>query len=134
VVVVVVVVVVVACLWLFQVYRCRRSQAVEDATRALRDEAAQCMAKWKAEAARRREIHNQLVDLLGNIRVFVRVRPVLQHEIDSAEAADVTMYPSEDVIAVSSVRGQREASGSFEFDRVLRMSSSQVSRRLSMAV
>jgi DNA repair exonuclease SbcCD ATPase subunit len=34
----------------------------------------------------RREMHNRLMQLMGNIRVFVRVRPALPHELEEAKA------------------------------------------------
>ena len=37
-------------------------------------------ARYVEEAAQRRALHNQLVDLKGAIRVFCRVRPLLAKE------------------------------------------------------
>ena len=37
-------------------------------------------AQYLEEAAQRRALHNQLVDLKGAIRVFCRVRPLLAKE------------------------------------------------------
>lgn len=37
-------------------------------------------ARYLEEAAQRRALHNQLVDLKGAIRVFCRVRPLLARE------------------------------------------------------
>ena len=33
--------------------------------------------KYLSEMKQRKELHNQLVDLRGNIRVFCRIRPVI---------------------------------------------------------
>ena len=45
-------------------------------------------ARYLEEAAQRRALHNQLVDLKGAIRVFCRVRPLLARErAASLEAA-----------------------------------------------
>jgi hypothetical protein len=59
---------------------------------ALAAEAAQAVARWKHEAALRRAVHNRLVDYLGAIRVFARVRPILPHEAGRGgmDARDVT--------------------------------------------
>lgn len=41
--------------------------------------------KLRAEETIRRKLHNQIQELKGNIRVFCRVRPVLQHETTDHE-------------------------------------------------
>lgn len=40
------------------------------------------------ESAARRQLHNRLVELQGNIRVFCRVRPVLEAEAQAARLVD----------------------------------------------
>ena len=41
------------------------------------------MDLYRAECKTRKKIHNKLIELQGNIRVFLRVRPALAHEDDS---------------------------------------------------
>ena len=36
---------------------------------------------YKAECKTRKSIHNKLIEMCGNIRVFLRVRPALPHEV-----------------------------------------------------
>lgn len=96
-----------------------------------KEHAASKLKLLKAETARR-NLHNQLQDLKGNIRVYCRVRPQLATE---ANATPVTVeYPDEDEecqrlqIAVPSVGGipsldnpdvsSKNKIYSFKFDRV----------------
>ena len=76
------------------------------------------------------QVHNRLVDALGNIRVFARVRPILKHEMKSGEGRDVTAFPDEDVLQLDAVsaagRVEPGGSGRFDFDRVFSKASSQV--------
>ena len=50
-------------------------------------------ARYVEEAAQRRALHNQLVDLKGAIRVFCRVRPLLAREraakLEAATSCDL---------------------------------------------
>lgn len=41
----------------------------------------------------RKKLHNQLIDIQGNIRVICRVRPVLEVERRSGQDIDVTEIP-----------------------------------------
>jgi kinesin family protein C2/C3 len=45
------------------------------------------MERYKREAATRRKLHNQIVELRGNIRVFCRCRPLSKTEASRAGAA-----------------------------------------------
>lgn len=75
------------------------------------------------ESRARKTIHNKLMELQGNIRVNVRVRPVLDVEHRSGQDSLVTEFPSEDEIVVAKEEGARTQ---FEFDRVFTPSSTQV--------
>src|ERR1700743_3959681 len=52
---------------------------------AARDEA---LEKLRKEETLRRKLHNEIQELKGNIRVFCRVRPVLQHEEEEPAKID----------------------------------------------
>ncbi|KAL4095492.1 hypothetical protein PRIC1_008866 [Phytophthora ramorum] len=41
----------------------------------------------------RRSLHNKVMELKGNIRVFCRVRPVLQHELGSSQNEEIFAFP-----------------------------------------
>ncbi|KAK6348367.1 kinesin-like nuclear fusion protein [Orbilia javanica] len=62
------------------------------------------MAKLRTEETLRRKLHNQVLELKGNIRVFCRVRPTLEAESEPAkidfpgqddEAKDIKLYSQE---------------------------------------
>ncbi|KAF3906339.1 Kinesin-3 [Dactylellina cionopaga] len=62
------------------------------------------MAKLRTEETLRRKLHNQVLELKGNIRVFCRVRPTLEAETEPAkidfpdeeeEAKDIKLYSME---------------------------------------
>jgi kinesin family protein C1 len=89
---------------------------------ALRDEA---LTKLRKEETLRRKLHNQVQELKGNIRVFCRVRPML--ESDAEDPAKIN-YPDEeeeskDVVVMgpeqkSSLGNVTTAQHAFSFDRV----------------
>ncbi|KAF3938301.1 Kinesin-3 [Dactylella cylindrospora] len=62
------------------------------------------MTKLRTEETLRRKLHNQVLELKGNIRVFCRVRPTLEAEAEPAkidfpdqddEAKDIKLYSTE---------------------------------------
>lgn len=71
------------------------------------------------ENKRRRKLHNELSNLRGNIRVFCRVRPILNIEIGQEEA----VIPSTDCLV--KVKSEKNRVKDFEFSRVFNTSSSQ---------
>jgi kinesin family protein C1 len=89
---------------------------------AARDEALQ---KLRKEETLRRKLHNEIQELKGNIRVFCRVRPVLQHEEEEPAKID---FPDENLDCREVVvMGQEQKSSlgtvttnkyAFAFDRV----------------
>ncbi|XP_031425353.1 kinesin-like protein KIFC3 isoform X3 [Clupea harengus] len=54
------------------------------------------LRKYKREMNLRKKCHNELVRLKGNIRVFCRVRPVSQNEMDSVDAKNMVTFDSDD--------------------------------------
>jgi kinesin family protein C1 len=89
---------------------------------AARDEA---LEKLRKEETLRRKLHNEIQELKGNIRVFCRVRPVLQHEEEDPAKID---FPDEaldcrEVVVMgqeqkSSLGTVTTAKHAFAFDRV----------------
>ena len=57
-------------------------------------------ARYLQEAAQRRALHNQLVDLKGAIRVFCRVRPLLTRERAANLEAATSCHPLDNTITV----------------------------------
>ncbi|EEH22839.2 hypothetical protein PABG_05050 [Paracoccidioides brasiliensis Pb03] len=88
-------------------------------------------AKLRKEESLRRKLHNQVQELKGNIRVFCRVRPMLDNEPD-ADAAQIEFPDSEADSKEISVLGPEEKSSlgnittknySYSFDHVFGPSS-----------
>jgi kinesin family member C1 len=81
--------------------------------------------KLRAEESLRRKLHNQVQELKGNIRVFCRVRPMLEAEPEQAaqiaypdageESKEVTVQGPETKSAMGNVT---TANNAFSFDRV----------------
>ncbi|KAK6519627.1 kinesin-like nuclear fusion protein [Arthrobotrys megalospora] len=70
----------------------------------MRQDLETAMTKLRTEETLRRKLHNQVLELKGNIRVFCRVRPTLEAETEPAkmdfpgqddEAKDIKVYSSE---------------------------------------
>ncbi|KAM3861100.1 kinesin-like protein KIF25 [Diretmus argenteus] len=96
---------------------------VEALERSLEEEKERC----RAERQRRRELHNAVVELRGNIRVHCRVRPVLP--FDHVQSSTSTSRPvsseevvhavSDDTVLVNCLKtGSPVQSKMFEFERV----------------
>jgi len=51
--------------------------------------------QYQIEHTRRKQSHNKLIELMGNIRVICRVRPINKTEISSGQGQDCTAYPTE---------------------------------------
>jgi kinesin family protein C1 len=89
---------------------------------AARDEAIE---KLRAEETLRRKLHNQVQELKGNIRVFCRVRPLLDEPLDEAaklrypdeaeESKEVVVFGAEQKSSLGTVSRPQHG---FEFDRV----------------
>jgi len=61
-------------------------------------------ARYLEEAAQRRALHNQLVDLKGAIRVFCRVRPLLARERAAKLEAATSCNLLNNTITVTGIR------------------------------
>ena len=97
-------------------------QKTQDAIRT----AAEANEKLRKEESMRRKLHNQVQELKGNIRVFCRVRPTLEPDLDY-ETARISFPDDDKDFKEVEVMGAEEKSSlgtittkknSFTFDRV----------------
>ncbi|XP_041660637.1 kinesin-like protein KIF25 isoform X2 [Cheilinus undulatus] len=89
--------------------------------RSLEEERERC----RAERQRRKDLHNRLVELRGNIRVHCRVRPVLPFDHTDASTSasglseEVVSAFSDDTVMVNCIKtGMAVHNKMFEFERV----------------
>ncbi|XP_030059417.1 kinesin-like protein KIFC3 isoform X2 [Microcaecilia unicolor] len=74
------------------------------------------LCKYRRELQLRKKYHNELVRLKGNIRVFCRVRPVMEEDVDGLEVMNmVTFDPEDDAVLHLYHKGKLV---SFELDKV----------------
>ena len=73
--------------------------------------------------ALRKKLHNELVELKGNIRVFCRVRPVIKEDGGGRNAENVITFDEDDdgILNVFS----KGANKPFEMDKVFKPESTQ---------
>lgn len=123
-----------------------QSEAYAEMERRMReaiDEAADAMHKLRKEETLRRKLHNQVQELKGNIRVFCRVRPMLNAD-GQTEQAKITI-PEDDECKDIEVKGIEEKSSlgtdvtktyPFSFDRVFdsTSSNSQIFEEISQLI
>ncbi|GMI03416.1 hypothetical protein TrRE_jg4398 [Triparma retinervis] len=107
----------------------------EDAVEAMRQsqldqiasansERDECKELYMKEAARRKVVHNKLIELQGNIRVIARVRPIVDAERNSGTEGNkevVVCTTAEDLVVHRDITTRTR----FEFDRVCDQDSSQ---------
>ena len=74
-------------------------------------EITQLTAQYKKEAQLRKKYKNELEDLKGAIRVYARVRPMAQYEIER-QCEKIVSFPDETSVTVQTSRGPKD----FEFD------------------
>ncbi|XP_038125466.1 kinesin-like protein KIFC3 [Cyprinodon tularosa] len=95
------------------------SAAISEMSEANKD----LLEKYRKEVALRRKLHEQLVELKGNIRVLCRVKPVLkedQHE--EGQSVVVTTDPNNESSVTVMSKGK---SRSFELDKVFQPHATQ---------
>jgi len=81
--------------------------------------------KYTAAMEQRKMLHNQVLDLKGNIRVFVRVRPINEREKGIEPAGEATIGFTEDT-KLGIYDGQHARRKWFEFDQVFAPNCTQV--------
>lgn len=94
----------------------KRIEGIDDKNKEL-------VTKYKKEMALRKKLHNELVELKGNIRVYCRVRPVIKEDGGGRNAEKVITFDEDDdaILSVFS-KGSKK---SFEMDKVFRPESTQ---------
>ncbi|GAQ81725.1 kinesin-related protein [Klebsormidium nitens] len=73
--------------------------------------------KYDTVRKENKRLHNEIIDLKGNIRVFCRVRPLSHKELRDGAFAAATC-PGDDVILVKQQQGVKAPSYKFSFDKV----------------
>ena len=81
------------------------------------------VAKYKKEMTLRKKLHNELVDLKGNIRVYCRVRPVIKEDGVGKNAENVISFDEDDDALLNVF--SKGAIKLFEMDKVFRPESTQ---------
>jgi kinesin family protein C1 len=102
---------------------------------ALKEERKKQLAKMRREESERRKLHNMMLELKGNIRVFCRLRPLVGDEkqagaevghISIQDDGGLELYKTKDATASSIAGGlNKDMKYKFEFDQVFGTSSSQ---------
>ncbi|XP_040185186.1 kinesin-like protein KIFC3 isoform X4 [Rana temporaria] len=106
------------------------SQAMKEARdefskgiKSVQDANNELLSKYRRELHLRKECHNQLVRLRGNIRVLTRVRPITDEDGTGPGAQNVVTFdPDDDGILHVTHKGK---SMSFEMDKVFTQSATQ---------
>lgn len=94
------------------------AQQVSDAIGKIESSKRHMQTMYEKERDHRKKLHNQLIELQGNIRVICRVRPISASEQKDGEEAAVLIQSS------TNLKVQQK---SFEFDQVCGPDSTQVS-------
>ncbi|EEY66312.1 kinesin-like protein [Phytophthora infestans T30-4] len=71
----------------------QREEEMQATTRQFQERAAFFEQRVFDAEAVRRSLHNKVMELKGNIRVFCRVRPVLQNELASSRGEEIFAFP-----------------------------------------
>lgn len=94
----------------------KRIEGIDDKNKEL-------VTKYKKEMTLRKKLHNELVELKGNIRVYCRVRPVIKEDGGGRNAENVITF-DEDDDAILNVFS-KGANKPFEMDKVFKPESTQ---------
>jgi len=99
----------------------RLPEAIERDKQAHMASLLKLQADYAAEMKLRKQLYNQIQELKGNIRVYCRVRPMVDSEKTKYQV--VTTFPNDgEVCVVDSDKGKNR---NFEFDQVFNMESNQ---------
>jgi myosin heavy subunit len=100
-----------------------KAQQVDDLTLQIQQNNQQIVSltsQYKKESQLRKQYKNELEDLKGAIRVYARVRPMAQYEIEK-DCQKIVEFPDETSVRVQTSRGEKE----FEFDAAFTDTSTQ---------
>ncbi|XP_073421195.1 kinesin-like protein KIFC3 isoform X3 [Dendrobates tinctorius] len=91
--------------------------------KSVEDTNAELLSKYRRELYLRKECHNQLVRLRGNIRVLVRVRPITSDDGTGPGAQNILTFDQDDdgILHITN-KGKKQ---SFELDKVFPPSTTQ---------
>lgn len=101
-------------------------QCKRDLLRALAEidtQYKEMLRKYRKEMALRKQLHNELVDLKGNIRVFGRIRPIISED-GKGEDSKICVAPNKDDEEIIEVNKDGKVS-QFELDKVFSAASTQ---------
>mmetsp|Transcript_11194 Transcript_11194/g.25481 ORF Transcript_11194/g.25481 Transcript_11194/m.25481 type:complete len:952 (+) Transcript_11194:69-2924(+) len=105
----------------------RFNEDMKKVTDAVSDYGTRCnelSQRYRAAQEDRKKLHNQVLDLKGNIRVFVRVRPINEKEIHGEPEGEATCtFPDDMRIGVYD--GQNSRRKIFDFDQCFHPKSTQ---------
>nr|CAB3259128.1 kinesin-like protein KIFC3 [Phallusia mammillata] len=96
---------------------------ISEAVTEMNENSKDLVRKYRKEMKLRKKYHNELVELRGNIRVFVRARPRISEDGPSAKM--MLTYDVNDDAVVTVNNTQRGRLQTFELDRVFADDSSQ---------
>ncbi|XP_067052351.1 kinesin-like protein KIFC3 isoform X2 [Acropora muricata] len=99
------------------------SQQIVNKIEAIDKKNKELVFKYKKEMTLRKKLHNELVDLKGNIRVYCRVRPLIKEDGGGKTAENVISFDEDDdgILNVLS-KGTNKP---FEMDKVFKPESTQ---------
>jgi kinesin family member C1 len=86
----------------------------------LNDKIMVLMKKNQTNEQIRRKLHNQILELKGNIRVFCRVRPVLKSDKVEENYEHFTFNDKSDFESTISLKGPNKVESKFKFDQVFK--------------
>ena len=94
------------------------------------EECARYRKLYLQEMTTRREMHNTLMELKGNIRVFCRVRPIQDVEKKTDLAKDAAFFNDDDPTTLDLIVGEEDSGRGaqthhFQFDHVFKPQSTQ---------
>eukprot|EP00051_Salpingoeca_urceolata_P026931 m.479338 g.479338 ORF g.479338 m.479338 type:complete len:909 (+) comp21408_c0_seq1:82-2808(+) len=101
-------------------------QAKRDLLRTLADvdkNYKEMLRKYRKEMSLRKKLHNELVDLKGNIRVFARVRPTINEDGKGSDSKVVVSFDGDDDQLLKVQNKGKEVV--YEMDNVFNMKSQQ---------